>query len=98
MIRQRTGLAAFPLAPVPAAVALLTGRAPRRLRAGLAPTRPRGRDLPALYAVAPVDAIPRPAHAPRAVAPAAAALGHASAVAGCTTGASTARRVRATAR
>ncbi|MDI9884536.1 hypothetical protein QMZ92_09010 [Streptomyces sp. HNM0645] len=93
MIWQRTGLAVFTLTPLPAAVALLTSRASRRLRAGVAPTRPRGRALPALYAVAPVDAIPR-----LAVAPAATALGRAPAAAGCTTVASTARLARATAR
>lgn len=98
MICQWTGPAVLTRTLLPAGVVPLTGRAPHRLRARPAPTRPPGRAFLTRYAVAPVDAVPRPADVPHAVTPAATALGRASAVAGRTVVSLTARRARAAAR
>jgi hypothetical protein len=54
-----TGLAITYLTLLPSALALGTGRVPRRLRSRLAPTRPHGRALLPLDTAAPLNAIPR---------------------------------------
>ncbi|MEU3091370.1 hypothetical protein ACWCQ0_41945 [Streptomyces massasporeus] len=83
MIWHWAGLAAFSLTLLPAGLALLTGRIPNRLHARLAPTRPRGWALLALWAAAPLNTVPRLADAPPAITLAATATAGAAAVAGC---------------
>lgn len=78
-----TGLAVFSLTLLPAGLALLTGRIPARLQARLTPARPRGWALLALWAVAPLNTIPRLADAPPTITLAATATAGAVAVAGC---------------
>jgi hypothetical protein len=77
------GLAVFSLTLLPAGLALLTERIPRRMHARLAPTRPRGWALLALWAAAPLNAVPRLADAPPAITLAATATAGAVAVTGC---------------
>ena len=59
MIWHWTGLVFFSLTLLPAGLALVSGRIPRQLRHRLAPLRPRGLALLALYAVAPLNTVPR---------------------------------------
>lgn len=63
MIWQWIGLAFFSLTLLPAGLAMAAGRAPARLRARLTPVRVRGWAILAIYAVAPLNAIPRLARA-----------------------------------
>ncbi|MFI6012683.1 hypothetical protein ACIBAG_28395 [Streptomyces sp. NPDC051243] len=56
---QWIGLAVFSVTLLPAGVALLTNRVPRRLRPRLTPTRPCGLAFLAFYAAAPLNALPR---------------------------------------
>lgn len=56
---QWIGLTIFSLTLLPAGLAMAAGRAPSRLRGRLAPVRPRGWALLAIYTVAPLNAIPR---------------------------------------
>ncbi|MEU2287512.1 hypothetical protein ABZ614_37340 [Streptomyces sp. NPDC013178] len=86
------GLAAFSLTLLPAGLALLTGRIPPRLHAHLAPTRPRGWALLALWAAAPLNTVPRLTDAPPALTLAATATAGAVAVAGCALAAATTLR------
>ncbi|WP_327322583.1 hypothetical protein OG735_08880 [Streptomyces sp. NBC_01210] len=59
MTWQWIGLTIFSLTLLPAGLAMAAGWAPSRLRARLTPVRARGWALLALYAVAPLNAIPR---------------------------------------
>lgn len=59
MIWHWTGLAVCSLTLLPASLALITGRVPQRLRSRLAPMRPRGWALLALWMAAPLNAVPR---------------------------------------
>ncbi|MEU4093970.1 hypothetical protein [Streptomyces sp. NPDC026673] len=77
------GLAVFSLTLLPAGLALVAGRVPARLRPRLAPMRPRGSALLALYAVAPLNAIPRLTGASEAVTLACTVAGGVLAVTGC---------------
>ncbi|MEU3090311.1 hypothetical protein ACWCQ0_33815 [Streptomyces massasporeus] len=78
-----TGLAVFSLTLLPAGLALLTGRVPRRWHARLTPTRPRGWALLSLWAAAPLNTIPRLADAPPSITLAATAIAGVVTVAGC---------------
>ncbi|MEW2585605.1 hypothetical protein [Streptomyces virginiae] len=60
---QWIGLTVFSLTLLPAGISMAAGWAPARLRHRLAPVRPRGWALLAIYAVAPLNAIPRLADA-----------------------------------
>ncbi|MGQ4475740.1 hypothetical protein [Streptomyces sp. SAS_276] len=93
---QWIGLVFFSLTLLPAGLALLTGRIPRRLRYRLAPMRPRGWGLLALYAVAPLNAVPRLADAPPLIILVATATAGVVAAAGCTYAALAPRRSRNT--
>jgi hypothetical protein len=77
------GLAACSLTLLPAALALITDHVPQRLRSRLAPARPRGWALLALYMAAPLNAVPRLAGASPGLILAATAVAGALAVAGC---------------
>ncbi|MFE3579643.1 hypothetical protein [Streptomyces vinaceus] len=79
---QWIGLALFSLTLLPTGLAMASDRVPRRLRGRLAPVRPRGWALLSVYAVAPVNAIPRLAGASSDVTLAATATGGALVVAG----------------
>lgn len=59
MIWQWTGLTVFSLTLLPGGAAMAAGWAPARLRPRLTPVRIYGWALLALYAVAPLNAIPR---------------------------------------
>ncbi|MFJ3821694.1 hypothetical protein [Streptomyces nodosus] len=83
MFWQWTGLALATLTLLPAGVALVTGRVPDRIRTRPASMRPVGRALLAIYAAAPLNAVPRLAGAPDSVTLAATAVGGMAAVAGC---------------
>ncbi|MFI7356545.1 hypothetical protein ACIBTP_21690 [Streptomyces avidinii] len=80
---QWIGLVGFSLTLLPAAIAMITNRVPRRLRGRLAPLRPRGWALLLIYATAPVNALPRIAGAPFHITLACTAAGGGLAVAGC---------------
>ncbi|MGW1044106.1 hypothetical protein [Streptomyces sp. NPDC002547] len=88
------GLVFFSLTLLPAALALISGRIPHRLRHRLAPMRPRGIALLALYAVAPLNTIPRLAEAPPVVTLVATAVAGVVATSGCTYAALAPRRGR----
>ncbi|MFI9610637.1 hypothetical protein ACIHCM_02815 [Streptomyces sp. NPDC052023] len=98
MIWQWLGLALFSVTLLPAGVALLAGRVPRRLRRRPELTRPRGVALLAFCAVAPLNAVPRLAGASASVTLAATALAGAVAVGGCVALMVTPRRARTAAR
>ncbi|MEU9032017.1 hypothetical protein AB0D46_31830 [Streptomyces sp. NPDC048383] len=83
MIWQWTGLTLFSLTLLPAGMAMASGWAPDRMRARLAPVRVHGWALLALYAIAPLNAIPRLAGASPQVSLALTALAGIVAVAGC---------------
>ncbi|WP_432043393.1 hypothetical protein [Streptomyces cadmiisoli] len=85
-------LTVFSLTLLPAGLALLTGHLPHRLRARLAPARPRGWALLLLWAAAPLNTIPRLADAPYAITLAATATAGALAIGGCTLAAAAALR------
>ncbi|MGW2703897.1 hypothetical protein [Streptomyces sp. NPDC001340] len=87
-------LSLFSLTLLPAGLALVRGRVPRRLRHRLAPMRPRGWALLALYAVAPLNTIPRLAGAPVVVTLVATAAAGVVAAIGCTYAALAPRRTR----
>jgi len=89
-----TGLVFFSLTLFPAGLALVTGRIPRHLRYWLAPMRPRGWALLALYSVAPLNAIPRLADAPSLIILVATAAAGVVAAVGCTYAALAPRRTR----
>jgi hypothetical protein len=59
MTWQWTALILFSLTLLPAGLAMVAGRVPRRLRARLAPVRARGASPLLIYATAPVNAVPR---------------------------------------
>ncbi|APU43368.1 hypothetical protein [Streptomyces sp. TN58] len=83
MIWQWIGLTIFSLTLLPAGLAMAAGRAPARLRARLAPVSAHGWALLALYAVAPLNAIPRLAGASPEMSLALTAAGGIVGVAGC---------------
>ncbi|KKD07662.1 hypothetical protein [Streptomyces sp. WM6386] len=89
-----TSLVFFSLTLLPAGLALVSGRIPQRLRHRLAPMRPRGRALLALYAVAPLNTIPRLAEAPPVIIVVATAAVGVLAAAGCMYAALAPRRAR----
>ncbi|MDX3238578.1 hypothetical protein PV392_23390 [Streptomyces sp. ME03-5709C] len=97
MIWHWIGLAVFSLTLLPAGVALVVGRVPARLRPRLVPMRPRGSALLALYAVAPLNAIPRLAGASDTFTLAATATGGVMATAGCVLVGVSTQRAKATA-
>ncbi|MFD3328552.1 hypothetical protein [Streptomyces sp. NPDC058701] len=59
MIWQWIGLAVFSLTLLPIGLTMAAGRVPARLRARFAPVRVHGWAILAIYAVAPLNAIPR---------------------------------------
>ncbi|WP_328769796.1 hypothetical protein [Streptomyces sp. NBC_00286] len=77
------GLAFFSITLLPAGLAMVTGHVPKRLRPRLAPTPPRGWAILALYAAAPLNAIPRLAGASPAITLAATATAGVVAATGC---------------
>ncbi|MFF5809272.1 hypothetical protein [Streptomyces sp. NPDC012746] len=83
MIWQWIGLAVFSLTLLPAGLAMAADRVPARLRARFAPVRAHGWALLALYAVAPLNAIPRLAEASPEVTLALTAAGGVVGAAGC---------------
>ncbi|WP_416986042.1 hypothetical protein [Streptomyces sp. T028] len=85
MVWQLTGLAFFSLTLLPSGAALVAGHAPDRLRSRLAAdARPLGWALLSLYAVAPLNALPRLCQAPPSITFAATAVAAAGALGGCT--------------
>lgn len=88
------GLVFFSLTLLPAGLALVGGRIPQRLRHRLAPMRPRGWALLALYTVAPLNTIPRLAEAPPVITLVATAAAGVLAAVGCTYAALAPRRAR----
>ncbi|WP_338676487.1 hypothetical protein V1460_28560 [Streptomyces sp. SCSIO 30461] len=94
-----TGLAVFTLTLPPAALAVLTGRVPHRLRTRPASMCPLGLALPALHAGAPINALPRMTDTSPTATLAATATAGTLAVSACVTVAAvTTRSVRATVR
>ncbi|MEU3985945.1 hypothetical protein AB0F77_38790 [Streptomyces sp. NPDC026672] len=87
------GLVFFSLTLFPGGLALLSGRIPNSLRHRLAPMRPRGLALLALYAVAPLNTVPRLAEAPPVITLVATAAAALVAAAGCAYAAVAAHRV-----
>ncbi|MGW2354278.1 hypothetical protein [Actinacidiphila glaucinigra] len=87
-------LAAFSLTLLPAGLALTFGRVPAGLRPRLTPVRRRGWGFLALYALAPLNVVPRLMGAPPAVILVATATGGAMAIAGLTLVAAATRRLR----
>ncbi|MCY0944146.1 hypothetical protein [Streptomyces antarcticus] len=83
MIWQWIGLAVFSFTLLPIRLAMAAGRVPARLRARLAPVRVHGWALLAVYAVAPLNAIPRLAGASPELSLALTAAAGIVAVAGC---------------
>ncbi|MGW0291439.1 hypothetical protein [Streptomyces tuirus] len=96
MLWQWIGLAVFSVTLLPAGVALLTGRVPRRLRPRLDPMRPRGLAVLAFYAAAPLNAIPRLAGASPVATLAATGLAMMVTLAGCIVVMVATQRTRAT--
>ncbi|MDX2553293.1 MULTISPECIES: hypothetical protein [Streptomyces] len=93
MIWHWIGLVFFSLTLLPAGLALVSGRVPHRLRRRLAPMRPRGLALLALYAAAPLNTVPRLAEAPPVITLVATATAAIVAAVGCTYAALAPRRV-----
>ncbi|WP_319052583.1 hypothetical protein [Streptomyces europaeiscabiei] len=93
MIWHWIGLVFFSLTLLPAGLALVSGRVPHRLRRRLAPMRPRGLALLTLYAVAPLNTVPRLAEAPPVITLVATATAAIVAAVGCTYAALAPRRV-----
>lgn len=93
MIWHWIGLVFFSLTLLPAGLALVSGRIPHRLRHRLAPMRPRGLALLALYAVAPLNTVPRLAEAPPVITLVATATAAIVAAVGCAYAALAPRRV-----
>lgn len=83
MTWQWIGLTVLSLTLLPAGLAMASGWAPARWRARLAPVRARGWALLAIYASAPLNAIPRLAGASPEVTSALTAAAGIVAVAGC---------------
>ncbi|MET7495642.1 hypothetical protein [Streptomyces sp900116325] len=83
MAWQWIGLTVFSLTLLPAGLAMAAGWAPARWRTRLTPVRARGGALLALYAAAPLNAIPRLAGASAAVSLPLSAAAGIVAVAGC---------------
>ncbi|URN17305.1 MULTISPECIES: hypothetical protein [Streptomyces] len=83
MIWHWVGLAFFSITLLPAGAAMVAGRVPERLRPRLAPVRPRGWAVLALYAAAPLNAIPRLADASPTIVSAATAAAGLAAATGC---------------
>ncbi|MFJ3921754.1 hypothetical protein [Streptomyces sp. NPDC090022] len=77
-----TALILFSVTLLPAGLAMVADRVPRRLRARLAPVRARGAAFLLIYATAPVNAVPRLAGASPDTTLACTAAGGALAVAG----------------
>ncbi|WP_432073834.1 hypothetical protein [Streptomyces wuyuanensis] len=77
------GLTFFSITLLPAGTAMATGHVPKRLRPRLAPTAPRGWAVLALYAAAPLNAIPRLAGASPTIILAGTATAGFVAAAGC---------------
>ncbi|BCL23562.1 hypothetical protein ACPCBX_27465 [Streptomyces tuirus] len=96
MLWQWIGLAVFSVTLLPAGVALLTGRVPRRLRPRLDPMRPRGLAVLAFYAAAQLNAIPRLAGASPVATLAATGLAMMVTLAGCIVVMVATQRTRAT--
>ncbi|GAQ64984.1 MULTISPECIES: hypothetical protein [Streptomyces] len=88
------GLVFFSLTLLPAGLALVSGRIPHSLRHRLAPMRPRGLALLALYAVAPLNAVPRLAEASPVITLVATVTAALVAAVGCTYAALAPHRVR----
>ncbi|MGG7569261.1 hypothetical protein [Streptomyces sirii] len=97
MTWQWIGLVLFSLTLMPTGLAMVTGRIPGRLRPRLAPVRPCGWAVLALYAAVPLNAIPRLAGASRAVTVAAIATAGVVAATGCVVVAIAAHRTAAAA-
>ncbi|MDX3781351.1 hypothetical protein [Streptomyces europaeiscabiei] len=93
MIWHWIGLVFFSLTLLPAGLALVSGRVPHRLRRRLAPMRPRGLALLALYAAVPLNTVPRLAEAPPVITLVATATAAIVAAVGCTYAALAPRRV-----
>ncbi|MFF0041652.1 hypothetical protein [Streptomyces mirabilis] len=83
MTWQWIGLTVFSLTLLPAGLAMAAGWAPARWRTRLTPVRVRGWAILALYAAAPLNAIPRLAGASPEVSLAFTAAAGIVAVAGC---------------
>ncbi|WP_405421717.1 hypothetical protein [Streptomyces erythrochromogenes] len=83
MIWHWIGLNIFSLTLLPAGLAMVAGRATARLRARLAPVRAHGWALLAIYAVAPLNSIPRLAGASPEMSLALTAAGGIVGAAGC---------------
>lgn len=83
MLWQWIGLTVFSLTLLPAGLAMAADRAPARLRARLTPVRVHGWAILAIYAVAPLNAIPRLAGAAPELSLALTAAAGIVAVAGC---------------
>ncbi|MEU8943606.1 hypothetical protein OHU17_38000 (plasmid) [Streptomyces goshikiensis] len=83
MTWQWIGLTIFSLTLLPAGLAMAAGWTPARLRSRLTPVRPRGWALLAIYAAAPLNAIPRLAGASPQTSLALTAAAGILAVAGC---------------
>ncbi|MDW4910589.1 hypothetical protein RB628_36020 [Streptomyces sp. ADMS] len=86
------GLALFSLTLLPAGLAMVTGHVPKRLHLRLTPAPPRGWAVLALYAAAPLNAIPRLAGASPAITLAATATAGIVATTGCAVAAIAAHR------
>ncbi|GAA2652630.1 hypothetical protein [Streptomyces vastus] len=83
MTWQWIGLVFFSLTLLPTGLAMVTGHVPERLRPRLAPVRLRGWAVLALYAAAPLNAIPRLAGASPAIIMAATVTAGVVAATGC---------------
>ncbi|MFE2323279.1 hypothetical protein ACFXD5_04995 [Streptomyces sp. NPDC059385] len=83
MMWQWIGLMVFSLTLLPAGLAMACGWVPARLRERLAPVRPRGWAFLAVYAAAPLNALPRLAEAPPGVSLALTAAAGILVVVGC---------------
>ncbi|MGW7456485.1 hypothetical protein [Streptomyces sp. NPDC054797] len=80
---QLTGLVLFSVTLLPVGMAMAAGRIPLRMRGRLAPVRPRGWCVLAIYSVAPLNAVPRLADASPGVSLTCTAAGGVLAVTSC---------------